>query len=125
MVEHPHQISVLLKELDGLVLVKQVCHYLPEDWCKFKSMARTRGNYQNVLVLVCPVDQEVLAFCHCVVAFLNLSELLKLPLEVLFHENLDFIHFDLQKLFLICELLLDFRIMAVDSKLKAIPFDIR
>ena len=83
VVEQSHQISVFLKELYGLIFLEEIGSYFTQNGAEFKAMARAGWDNEDILVLIGPVNQKIIGFGWCVVAFFHFLYFLVLPFEKL------------------------------------------
>ena len=74
MVEQAHQVSIVFEEVDGLIFLEQVSHYLAQQRTEFEGMARACGDYQHILVVICPVNQEIVTFDDSIVTCFNIFD---------------------------------------------------
>lgn len=83
VVEQPAQVSTLLEHPNALILDQQIGHYFPNDRSKLEPMTRTRRHDQHILMLIAPINHEILRLSDRVVTLLDLVQLLVSAFEVL------------------------------------------
>ncbi len=83
-----HHVSMLLEKVNWFVFIQQIRHDLANYWTELESVTWAGWTNQHILMLVCPIDEEMITSSRSIVTFLLLNHTFISSLEIFFHTKL-------------------------------------